>query len=171
MQASMATTGIQEQSGPERSSRIRISFESVASGSAKYRPDVDGLRAGAGLALLFLHTGFAPFRGGFVGVDIFYVISGYLITSLLAKDLLHGKFSLVAFYERRMRRIFPALFTVLFFCIVAGAVLLDPREMTTFGKALVTTTFFVSNFYFWHSAHPLGYFDSAVSSQALLHTW
>jgi peptidoglycan/LPS O-acetylase OafA/YrhL len=167
----MATTGIQEQSGPERSSRIRISFESVASGSAKYRPDVDGLRAVAVLAVLFFHTGFAPFRGGFVGVDIFYVISGYLITSLLAKDLLHGKFSLVAFYERRMRRLFPALFTVLFFCIVAAAALLDPREMTTFGKALLATTFFVSNFYFWHSAHPLGYFDSAVSSQALLHTW
>src|ERR1039457_7155892 len=167
----MRTTDIQEQSGRERSNWIRFSFESIARRSAKYRPDVDGLRAVAVLAVLFFHTGFSPFRGGFVGVDIFYVISGYLITSILAKDLLDGKFSLVAFYERRMRRLFPALFTVLFFCIVAAAALLDPREMTTFGKALLATTFFVSNFYFWHSAHPLGYFDSAVSSQALLHTW
>lgn len=167
----MRTKGVQEQSGRERSKWVRISFESIASRSAKYRPDVDGLRAVAVLAVLFFHTGFAPFRGGFVGVDIFYVISGYLITSILAKDLVEGKFSLVAFYERRMRRIFPALFSVLFFCIVAAAILFDPKEMIAFGKALVTTTFFVSNFYFWHSAHPLGYFDSAVSSQALLHTW
>jgi peptidoglycan/LPS O-acetylase OafA/YrhL len=167
----MRTTGIQEQSAREGSEWIRLSFESIASRSAKYRPDVDGLRAVAVLAVLFFHTGYAPFRGGFVGVDIFYVISGYLITTILAKDLREGKFSLVAFYERRMRRIFPALFTVLFFCIVAGTILFDPREMTIFGKALVTTSFFISNFYFWHSAHPLGYFDNAVSSQALLHTW
>ncbi len=86
-----------------------LSFESVASHSAKYRPDIDGLRALAVLAVVFYHAGFSPFRGGFVGVDIFYVISGYLITSLLAKDLLQGKFSIVSFYERRMRRIFPAL--------------------------------------------------------------
>ncbi|MGB7266833.1 MAG: acyltransferase, partial [Terracidiphilus sp.] len=150
---------------------MRVSFESIASRSAKYRPDVDGLRAVAVLAVLFFHTGFAPFRGGFVGVDIFYVISGYLITSILSKDLSEGRFSLIAFYERRMRRIFPALFTVLFFCTVAAAVLLDPREMTAFGKSLVATTFFFSNFYFWHSAQPLGYFDNSVSSQPLLHTW
>ena len=167
----MRTTPSPEQSGQQQSRWIRISFESIAGRSAKYRPDVDGLRALAVLGVLFFHTGFAPFRGGFIGVDIFYVISGYLITSILAKDLLEDKFSLVAFYERRMRRIFPALFTVLFFCIVAGAVLLDPREITTFGKSLVATTLFVSNFYFWHSAQPLGYFDDAVSSQALLHTW
>jgi peptidoglycan/LPS O-acetylase OafA/YrhL len=167
----MKTARIPEQSGRERSKWIRISFESIASRSAKYRPDVDGLRAVAVLAVLFFHTGLAPFRGGYVGVDIFYVISGYLITSILVKDLTDGKFSLVTFYERRMRRIFPALFTVLFFCMVAASVLFDPREMISFGKSLLTTTFFVSNFYFWHSAQPLGYFDRAVSSQPLLHTW
>jgi peptidoglycan/LPS O-acetylase OafA/YrhL len=167
----MATTSIQAPQRRQRSPWVRVSFESIASRSAKYRPDVDGLRAIAVLAVLFFHTGYAPFRGGFVGVDIFYVISGYLITSILAKDLAEGKFSLVAFYERRMRRIFPALFTVLFFCIVGGTILFDPREMTALGKTLIATTFFFSNFYFWHSAHPLGYFDNAVSSQALLHTW
>ena len=167
----MATIGSQAQPRRQRSPWVRISFDSIASRSAKYRPDVDGLRAVAVLGVLFFHTGFAPFRGGFVGVDIFYVISGYLITSILVRELTEGKFSLVAFYERRMRRIFPALFTVLFFCMVAGTILFDPREMTAFGKALLATTLFVSNFYFWHSAQPLGYFDNTVSSQALLHTW
>lgn len=94
---------------------LRISFESGAKRSAKYRADIDGLRAVAVLSVVLFHFGIAEFRGGFVGVDVFYVISGYLITSLLAKDLLEDKFSLVSFYERRMRRIFPALFTVLFF--------------------------------------------------------
>jgi peptidoglycan/LPS O-acetylase OafA/YrhL len=159
------------QASGQRSKWIHLSFESIASRSAKYRPDVDGLRAVAVLGVLFFHTGFAPFRGGFVGVDIFYVISGYLITSILTRELTEGKFSLVAFYERRMRRIFPALFTVLLFCMVAGVVLFDPREMTAFGKTLLATTLFVSNFYFWHSSQPLGYFDNTVSSQALLHTW
>jgi len=150
---------------------LRLSFESSAGHFAKYRADIDGLRAVAVLAVLFFHAELKGFRGGFVGVDVFYVISGYLITSLLAKDLVEGKFSLVSFYERRMRRIFPALFTVLFFCIAGAAVLFDPPEMIGFGKALFTTTFFVSNFYFWHSARPLGYFDNTLSTQPLLHTW
>ncbi|HUD54060.1 MAG TPA: hypothetical protein VMR02_02445 [Terracidiphilus sp.] len=76
----MASTDIKGQASGQRSKWIHLSFESIASRSAKYRPDVDGLRAVAVLGVLFFHTGFAPFRGGFVGVDIFYVISGYLIT-------------------------------------------------------------------------------------------
>ena len=122
------------------------------------------------LAVLFFHTGFKAFRRGYVGVDIFYVISGYLITSLLAEDLRNERFSLISFYERRMRRIFPALFTVLFICIVASSILLDPAEMVGFGKSLLTTTFFFSNFYFWHSAEPAGYFDT-VNTPPLRHTW
>ena len=149
---------------------IHASFESNAAHSTKYRPDIDGLRAIAVLAVLFFHAGFAWLRSGFVGVDIFYVISGYLITSLLVDDLERGKFSLVLFYERRMRRIFPALFTVLLFCVAAAAVLLDPQEMIGFGKSLLTATFFVSNFYFWHSAQPAGYFDDS-NVKPLLHTW
>lgn len=148
-----------------------LSFESSASHSAKYRPDVDGLRAIAVLGVLCFHSGFTAFQGGFVGVDIFYVISGYLITSLLVRDIVEDKFSIVSFYERRMRRIFPALFTVLFFCILATSVLFDPKEMTAFGQTLLATTFFVSNFYFWRTAHPLGYFDTEVNSKPLLHTW
>jgi len=152
-------------------SRARVSFESVASHSAKYRPDVDGLRAIAVLVVVFYHLGLRNFRNGLVGVDVFYVISGYLITSLLLKDLEAGRFSIVSFYERRMRRIFPALFVVLLFCTVCAFILLDPPELEKFGKELLSTTFFASNFYFWHSAEPLGYFDTEVISVPLLHTW
>ena len=152
-------------------SRARVSFESVASHSAKYRPDVDGLRAIAVLVVVFYHLGLRNFRNGLIGVDVFYVISGYLITSLLLKDLDAGRFSIVSFYERRMRRIFPALFVVLFFCTVCASILLDPPELERFGKELLATTFFISNIYFWHSAEPLGYFDTHVSSVPLLHTW
>jgi peptidoglycan/LPS O-acetylase OafA/YrhL len=167
----MENPSVQKQLEPARSNWSGLTFESSVSRSAGYRPDVDGLRAIAVLAVLFFHTGFLNFPGGFVGVDVFYVISGYLITSLLAREMLEDKFSLVSFYERRARRIFPALFTVLFFCILAAAILFDPQEMIGFGKALVTTTLFTSNFYFWHSARPLGYFDTNIRSQALLHTW
>lgn len=167
----MDTAALEDRPKISRLARRRFSFESVASRSVKYRPDVDGLRAVAVLAVVFYHLGIEKFPNGYVGVDIFYVISGYLITSLLARDLAEGKFSLVSFYERRMRRIFPALFTVLFFSIVAAAVLLDTQEMTAFGKSLLTTTLFISNFYFWHSAMPQGYFDTEVRSPVLLHTW
>jgi hypothetical protein len=149
-------------------SRARVSFESVASHSAKYRPDVDGLRAIAVLVVVFYHLGLRNFRNGLVGVDVFYVISGYLITSLLLKDLEAGRFSIVSFYERRMRRIFPALFVVLLFCTVCAFILLDPPELEKFGKELLSTTSFASNFYFWHSAEPLGYFDTGVISVPLL---
>lgn len=150
---------------------MSLSFESSVSHSTKYRPDIDGLRAIAVLGVLFFHSGFTGLPGGFVGVDIFYVISGYLISSLLVRDILENKFSIVSFYERRMRRIFPALFVVLFFCILATSVLFNPMEMIVFGKSLLATTFFVSNFYFWKTAGPLGYFDSEVTFKPLLHTW
>ena len=167
----MNTAAAKADGAPPNPSRVRISFESVASRSAKYRADVDGLRAVAVIAVLFFHLGISSFRNGFVGVDVFFVISGYLITSLIAKDLAVGRFSIVAFYERRMRRIFPALFTVLFFCILAASVVLYPEELAKFGKSLFTTTFFVSNLYFWRTARPTGYFEIATSAQPLLHTW
>jgi peptidoglycan/LPS O-acetylase OafA/YrhL len=152
-------------------SRTRVSFESVASHSAKYRADIDGLRAVAVLVVVFYHLGLRNFRNGLVGVDVFYVISGYLITALLLKDLEAARFSIVSFYERRMRRIFPALFVVLLFSTVCASILFDPPELEKFGKELLATTFFASNIYFWHSAEPLGYFDTGVISVPLLHTW
>src|SRR5207245_2176689 len=101
----------------------RFSFESVASHSPRYRSDIDGLRAIAVISVLLYHLNVAAFRNGYMGVDVFYVISGYLITSLISKDFAAGRFSIVTFYERRTRRIFPALFTVLFFSVLAAFVL------------------------------------------------
>ena len=116
----MENHDLQKTPRPTRRNWIRLSFGSSASHSSKYRADIDGLRAIAVLAVLCFHVGITAFQGGFVGVDVFYVISGYLITSLLLKDLTRDRFSIVSFYERRMRRIFPALFVVLFFCILAA---------------------------------------------------
>jgi peptidoglycan/LPS O-acetylase OafA/YrhL len=148
-----------------------LSFRSNLTGSEKYRADVDGLRALAVLSVMFFHGGLFGCRGGFVGVDVFYVISGYLITSFIAKDIAEGRFSFSSFYERRMRRIFPALFAVLLFCALAAVVLFIPQDLIEFGKSLVATTLFVSNVFFWATAEPLGYFAHTVASQPLLHTW
>ena len=89
----------------------------------QYRADIDGLRAIAVLAVMFYHFGIPGFTGGFVGVDIFFVISGFLITSILQKEINEGRFSIARFYERRIRRIFPALYPVLLFCFIFGAYL------------------------------------------------
>ncbi len=164
-------TPIQELTSATRPVKKGISFESMAKRSPGYRADVDGLRAVAVLSVLFYHLGIHICRNGYIGVDIFFVISGYLITSLIARDLAEGKFSIVRFYERRMRRIFPALFIVLLCCSLAAAILLYPEELTRYGKSLLATTFFFSNFYFWHSALDLGYFDISNPPPPLLHTW
>jgi peptidoglycan/LPS O-acetylase OafA/YrhL len=146
-------------------------FQSKLARSDKYRPEIDGLRALAVLSVLLFHTKVAGFSGGFVGVDIFYVISGYLITSIIAKDVALGKFSFVSFYDRRMRRIFPALFAVLVFTVLAGSVLLAPQDFWDFGKSLIATTLFVSNVFFKKDGGRDGYFDRTSESHALLHTW
>ena len=148
-----------------------LAFQSNLARSGKYRADVDGLRAVAVLSVLFFHAQILHSQGGFVGVDVFFVISGYLITTLIARDMEESKFSFASFYERRMRRIFPALFGVLFFCIVAAAVLFSPQDLLIFGKTLLATTFFASNIYFWLNAPKFGYFSNVSLYQALLHTW
>ncbi len=123
------------------------------------------------LPVVLFHAKVAGFSGGFVGVDIFYVISGYLITSLIADDIAGGRFSFVSFYERRLRRIFPALFAVLFTCILVALVLLVPRDFLSFGKSLIAVALFGSNLLFERQAHAGGYFDRAAEVQVLLHTW
>lgn len=133
-----------------------------------YRPDIDGLRAIAVLAVLFFHTDVPGFSGGFVGVDIFFVISGFLITSILLKDIDNGNYSIVRFYERRIRRIFPALFPVIAFTIIVGAVILDSVSYKSLSESVLGTTLFYSNFVF---ANELGYFDIASMQKPLLHTW
>ena len=134
----------------------------------RYRADVDGLRAVAIVPVLLFHANFAAFQGGFVGVDIFFVISGFLITGLIFPEVAQGRFSIRNFYERRVRRIFPALFAVLLFCTLVAAVLLLPGDFKSFGRSLLATTFFASNFFFYSES---GYFDTDAHGKPLLHTW
>ncbi|HYE52312.1 MAG TPA: acyltransferase family protein [Azospirillaceae bacterium] len=133
-----------------------------------YRPDVDGLRAVAVLSVLLFHAGIAGFGGGFVGVDVFFVISGYLITGIIAGEIRQGTFSIAGFYERRIRRIFPALFAVVAFVAVAAAFLFMSTEFRDVGQSVVAATLFVSNLLFWWETD---YFDGSAELKPLLHTW
>jgi peptidoglycan/LPS O-acetylase OafA/YrhL len=134
----------------------------------KYRADIDGLRAVAVLQVLAYHVGIYRLRGGFVGVDVFFVISGFLISSIIFSDLDSSRFSLVAFYERRIRRIFPALVVMLLGTAVLAYVYCLPTEFVAFGKSLLAATFSVSNVLFLHQS---GYFDAPAKMKPLLHTW
>lgn len=134
----------------------------------KYRADIDGLRAIAVLAVVFFHAGIPGFSGGFIGVDVFFVISGFLITSIILKEITTGKFSVARFYERRIRRIFPALFPVITVTVAIGAFLFDPGTFKAFSTSITPTTFFCSNILFWKES---GYFDAASITKPLLHTW
>lgn len=133
-----------------------------------YRPEIDGLRALAILPVLFFHYHVPPFRGGFVGVDVFFVISGYLITQLIQADRAAGRFSVARFYERRVRRIFPALFAMLAVVTIAAVVMLFPVDLVRYADSLLATAAFGSNFEFWHEA---GYFDVIAAEKPLLHLW
>jgi peptidoglycan/LPS O-acetylase OafA/YrhL len=134
----------------------------------KYRPDIDGLRAAAVISVILYHLGVPGFGGGFVGVDVFFVISGYLITLLLSDNGASDRLSIFAFYERRIRRIFPALFTVILCTIPAAFFLFPPSVFRMFSESVVATTLFGSNFLFWHQT---GYFAPTATALPLLHTW
>lgn len=134
----------------------------------RYRAEIDGLRAISVVAVILFHAGFAPFKGGFVGVDIFFVISGYLIATATLTDLQRGSFSLADFYERRARRILPALFLVLLVCVGLAWFWLRPADMQNFAHSLVAVPYFVSNIWYWSEA---GYWDTASELKPLLHTW
>ena len=133
-----------------------------------YRREIDGLRALAVLPVILFHAGFQTFSGGFVGVDIFFVISGYLITSIILAEMEAGTFTLANFYERRARRILPALFFVMLVCLPFAWFLLLPSDMKDFSKSLVAVSVFASNILFWRES---GYFDTAAELKPLLHTW
>ncbi|MBB3862575.1 peptidoglycan/LPS O-acetylase OafA/YrhL [Novosphingobium hassiacum] len=139
-----------------------------AGASVAYRPDIDGLRAVAVFAVVLYHVGIGLFPGGFVGVDIFFVISGYLITSIILREIDAGRFSLWHFYQRRMRRIFPALFAMMAITIVVGSAILLPLDYRALGASTIATALFFSNFYF---AGKSGYFGSDAHEAPLLHTW
>jgi peptidoglycan/LPS O-acetylase OafA/YrhL len=133
-----------------------------------YRPEIDGLRSIAVLPVIWFHAGFALFSGGFVGVDVFFVISGYLITSILAKDLDEGRFSILAFYERRARRILPALFLVIAVTLPFALSWMIDRDLSNLGRSMMSVAAFVSNLFFWTNN---AYFDPAAGEKPLLHTW
>ena len=139
----------------------------LAKSALAYRADIDGLRAVAVLSVLGFHAGLAKVSGGFVGVDVFFVISGYLISSIVFSEIATSRFSVIGFYERRIRRIFPALFAMLAVSSVFAVVYLLPSELVTYCKSMMAATASMSNLYF--SKHS-GYFD-LPTSQPLLHTW
>ncbi|MGB7986351.1 MAG: acyltransferase family protein [Terracidiphilus sp.] len=136
-------------------------------GGLKYRPDIDGLRAVAVISVVIFHLGAGHLMGGFVGVDVFFVISGYLISAIIFSDIAGSRFSVLGFYERRIRRIFPALFGMLIGFTAVACFFLLPAELVDYGKSLLAAVTSTSNFYFWQHS---GYFDMPESNP-LLHTW
>lgn len=134
----------------------------------KYRPEIDGLRAIAVMSVILFHAGFTWIPGGYVGVDVFFVISGYLITSILLREHSAGTYSLRDFYERRARRILPALYVVMAVCVPLGWWLMPPDQLVGLGKSMIATVAFVSNLFFGFTTD---YFDRATELKPLLHTW
>lgn len=134
----------------------------------KYRADIDGLRALAIIPVVIFHAFPSALQGGFIGVDIFFVISGFLISMIILKSLEARTFSLLDFYGHRIRRIFPALFTVLLTCLVFGWYVLLPDEFMMLGKHIAGGSGFVQNYILKEEA---GYFDTAAELKPLLHLW
>lgn len=137
--------------------------------ASKYRSDIDGLRAIAVLSVIIYHIKGAWLSGGFLGVDVFFVISGYLITGIIYSEILDNKFSLKSFYIRRMKRILPAFFFMVLLTIIFGYFILLPYDFYKLGFSAASTLFFISNFNF--SLRSGGYFDSSAEEWPLLHTW
>ena len=133
---------------------------------ASYRRDIDGLRAIAILPVMLFHVGEDAFSGGFLGVDVFFVVSGFLITGLIAPEIAAGRFSYVSFWERRARRLLPAMFTVVAATAFVAYWMLLPSELEAFGQSILSLVLFSSNFYFWLHTRLLrgvGAVDSAAS--------
>ncbi|SDR05357.1 Peptidoglycan/LPS O-acetylase OafA/YrhL, contains acyltransferase and SGNH-hydrolase domains [Rhizobiales bacterium GAS113] len=136
--------------------------------ASPYRADIDGLRAVAVIAVVVYHAFPTWLPLGFLGVDVFFVISGFLITRIIADEIVEKRFSLKAFYARRVRRLFPALAVVLLASVAAAWIIMLPTELERFGRHIVASVLFVSNFQFWSEA---GYFDKAGETKPLLHLW
>ncbi len=146
----------------------RVALANLIATSRSYRPDIDGLRALAILSVVLYHAGIRWLPGGFTGVDIFFVISGYLIGGHIFSEVRAGNFSYLRFYQRRARRILPAFYVVLLFTIAAALLLLSPLEARQFGRSAFAATLSVSNILFWHGAK---YFDTKSEFIPLLMTW
>ncbi|WP_026198470.1 acyltransferase family protein [Wenxinia marina] len=134
----------------------------------KYRPDVDGLRAVAVLAVVLYHAGLLGWSGGFIGVDVFFVISGYLITGIIYRESIQNRFSFIDFYDRRLRRIMPALLCVVLFVLAGASLLFLPREMRVLPGQVIGAVTFVANIVLWRQS---GYFAPAADELPLLHIW
>ncbi len=133
-----------------------------------YRREIDGLRAAAVMPVILFHAGFSLFSGGFIGVDVFFVISGFLITSIILEEMRYGTFSLAAFFERRARRILPALFLVVLCCLPFAWLWVMPEEFRAFSDSLIATSLSGANFLFWFKS---GYFAPEAGEVPLLHIW
>src|SRR4029079_9830651 len=135
-----------------------------------YKPCVDGLRAVAVLLVVLYHVGVPGPQGGFIGVDVFFVISGYLITSLLFLEAQQGRIGLAAFYARRVRRLFPAMLVVVAATLLLGAIFLLPifSEQTGLARSAIAASVYLSNFYFWR--YTGDYFATSREFESLLHT-
>ena len=133
-----------------------------------YSPEIDGLRAIAVLTVLFFHANVPGFSGGFIGVDIFFVISGFLITRIIHKSAAHGSFSYGGFIARRVRRLFPAYFVTVAATFAVAFFLLLPRDFSNFAASVLSSLLLCSNFFFWLNS---GYFDAESTAKPLLHTW
>ena len=133
-----------------------------------YRPEIDGLRSIAVLPVILFHAGITIFSGGYIGVDVFFVISGYLITLMIISETENDQFSLMLFYERRIRRIIPALFFVMLVCLPFAWFMMMPYELKNFSQSLVAVVFFASNILFWQESN---YFEPESDQKPFLHTW
>ena len=133
-----------------------------------YRPEIDGLRALAVIPVILFHAKLGPFPGGYAGVDVFFVISGYLITSIILNDYRTGNFSFSRFYERRAKRILPGLYSIIIFTTAIAALIFLPKDLINLSKSQIFAQLFSSNIFFWKSS---GYFDVSSELKPLLHTW
>ena len=133
-----------------------------------YRREVDGLRTIAVVPVVMFHAGLPGFSGGYAGVDVFFVISGFLITTLILEDLERGRFSVAHFYERRARRILPALTLVVAATTIVAALTFLPNRLEEYGASMVSTAIFAANIYFWRTTD---YFGTAAEERPLLHMW
>lgn len=136
--------------------------------ASRFRSDINGLRAVAVIAVVAFHFKVDFFKGGFIGVDIFFVISGYLMTRIIFSKLEKDRFSIVEFYLARARRVMPALLVVSSLVLILGWFYISPTDYKILGKHVTSSVLFLSNFTYWSEA---GYFDSSSHEKWLLHTW
>jgi len=135
---------------------------------SKHRDDIDGLRGVSILLVIFYHVGISVFSGGFIGVDVFFVISGYVISNLVFKQISTNQFNLLTFYRKRLRRLLPALIFTLALTFIVSLNILSPQHFGRMSGALFSSIFALSNFFF---IGEVGYFDVAINFKPLLHTW